>query len=95
VIFYQKALEFEKQNARLFNDLGKAFYHLGETESAIKSFENTLKIKPVFPDALNNYGVALIKVKKYKEAAGKIQLAIKQQPDFAQAHSNLGIVYFI
>lgn len=74
--------------------MGNAFYHLGNTESALKSFENALSIKPIFPDALNNYGVALGKIKKYKEAVKKFQLAIQQQPDFAQAHNNLGTVYF-
>ena len=56
--------------------------------------ENALRIKPVFPDALNNYGVSLVKAKKHKEAVEKFQQAIKQQPNLVNAHNNLGIAYF-
>lgn len=91
--FFQKALEFEKQNADYHNNLGIALYRAENKQAALIAFENALKYKSIFPEALNNYGVTLVKIGQYKQAAQKFEQVIKQQPEFAKAHNNLGIVF--
>jgi tetratricopeptide (TPR) repeat protein len=93
VTFFQKALEFEKQNAGYYNNLGIALYRAENKQSALAAFENALKYKFIFPEALNNYGVTLVKIGRYKEAAQKFEQAIKQKPEFAKAFNNLGVVF--
>jgi tetratricopeptide (TPR) repeat protein len=91
--FFQKAVDFEKQNANYYNNLGIALYSAEDKQAALGAFENAVKNKLIFPEALNNYGVTLVELGKYKEAAQKFQQAIKQKPGFANAHGNLGMVF--
>ena len=60
----------------------------------IKELNEALRIRPGFPAAHNNLGLALAKKGKMKEAAGEFLQAIKSDPTLAEARFNFGLALF-
>jgi tetratricopeptide (TPR) repeat protein len=56
------------------------------------SFDKAVSLKPVYPEAYNNLGVALIRLGKKRDALAAFQKAVRQKPDLAPARKNLGRV---
>jgi tetratricopeptide (TPR) repeat protein len=50
-----------------------------------------LRLKPDYPDALRNLGLALQGLGQHAEAAEQFRRAIEVRPDDAAAHNNLGV----
>ena len=77
----------------LWNILGVAHKMEGDLEEAKLSFENSIRIKPEFPDPYNNLGAILLETYNLDEAINSFNIAIKLKEDYVDAYANLGLVY--
>jgi len=76
-------------------DLGVALDQQGDEEGALARYTEALRLKPDLKDlhhAHDDMGLALAKLGRVPEARAEFELALRYQPNFAQAHSDLGNV---
>lgn len=90
---FQKALTFEISAETHYN-LGIAYYQTGQTDQAIKSYEEALKLDPANPACHVNLGIAYLNQQKFDQAIAEYQKALQLDPDNAEAFINLGVVYY-
>ena len=88
-----KAYNQSPNNHELSNRLGEVSFILGKIDIAIKAFENALSIQPGYCDYLINLSKAYLVVKKTQEALELLHKAIKFDPESAQAHQTLAVIY--
>ena len=55
----------------------------------MSQFQETVRLKPDFPYAHYNLGIALYKKGQIDEAISQFQEAIQLKPDYAEAHDKL------
>ncbi|MBA4719368.1 MAG: AAA family ATPase, partial [Nitrosopumilus sp.] len=70
-----------------------AYDKKGESDRAIKDFNQAIKLKPDFADAFNNRGVAYDKKGESDRAIQDFNQAIELNSDFAGAFNNRGVAY--
>jgi tetratricopeptide (TPR) repeat protein len=94
---YIAALDAYRQGAMdsavIWNKMGIANHHMFNLKEAQKDYEKALKLKPGYPEALNNLGAVYYGQKDYKEAERCYRKAIKLSPKSAMFYSNLGTAY--
>ncbi|MBU2538798.1 MAG: tetratricopeptide repeat protein [Proteobacteria bacterium] len=72
-------------------NLGFALDRQGQTEAAVAHYQETLRIKPDYEQALNNLGLALDKLGRYDQAIRHYSAALQINPNFEKALNNLGL----
>jgi len=78
----------------LRNKIGIANHQLMQLDIAKKYYEQAIKLKPNYSEAINNLGTVYYASKSYRRAISQYKKAIKLAPDSASIHSNLGTAYF-
>ncbi len=63
----------------------------GRFDEAITTYRKVIALKPNYPEAHNNLGIALKEERRIDEAIAAYRRAIALKPDYAEAHYNLGI----
>lgn len=58
---------------------------------AIALFERAVAIRPLFPEALSNLGLALAQAGRADEALARLEAALRLDPNFSQAQNNYAI----
>ena len=95
---YREAIEaFSEGSPKdpvLRNKIGIAHHQLMQLDSARKYYEQAVKLKPTYSEAVNNLGTVYYANKSYRRAIAQYKKAIKLAPDSASIHSNLGTAYF-
>jgi tetratricopeptide (TPR) repeat protein len=95
---YREAIETfgegSPNNAILRNKTGIAYHQLMQLDSARKSYEQAVKLKPDYAEAINNLGTICYAKKSYRRAIGYYKRALKITPMSASIHSNLGTAYW-
>jgi tetratricopeptide (TPR) repeat protein len=95
---YREAIEMYKtgpaDSAVLANKTGIAYHQLVDLERARKSYERALKLRPDYPEAINNLGTIYYATKSYRRAISQYKKALRITPDSASILSNLGTGYF-
>lgn len=95
---YREAIEVfaegSPKDAVLRNKTGIAYHQLMQLDSARKCYEQAVKLKPDYHEAINNLGTIWYAKKSYRRAISQYKKAIKLAPDSASIHSNLGTAYF-
>jgi len=95
---YREAIEaFTEGNPKdavLRNKMGIAYHQLMRLDQAQKCYEQAIKLKPTYHEAVNNLGTVYYAKKNYRRAISQYRKAIKLSPDQASVHSNLGTAYF-
>jgi tetratricopeptide (TPR) repeat protein len=71
---------------------GTALDKLGQTDEAIRHYQQAISLKPDDAKAHNDLGVALADKGQADEAVPQYQEAIRLKPDHADAHNNFGLV---
>jgi len=71
--------------------LGNIGMQAGKLNEAMGHFEQALRLKPDYPEALNNLGVALDQVGRPQEAISHYEQALRLRPYYADPYYNLGI----
>jgi tetratricopeptide (TPR) repeat protein len=80
-------------SAVLWNKMGIANHHMFNLREAQKDYEKALKLKPNYPEALNNLAAVYYGQKQYHDAERAYKKAIKLSPKAAMFYSNLGTAY--
>jgi tetratricopeptide (TPR) repeat protein len=78
----------------LCNKIGIAHHQLMQFDNARKYYEQAVKLKPDYSEAVNNLGTVYYANKSYRRAISQYKKAIKLAPDSASIHSNLGTAYY-
>ena len=95
---YREAIEvFAQGDAKdpvLRNKTGIAYHQLLQLDKAQKCYEQAIKLKKDYHEAVNNLGTVYYARKSYRRAISQYQKALKIAPEQASVHSNLGTAYF-
>jgi len=75
------------------NNLGMAYMAMDDAALAEESFKEALRLKPDYPQALNNYGTLLSKKGDRKKALALFKRAVQADKNYAEAHLNLAILH--
>jgi tetratricopeptide (TPR) repeat protein len=87
---FRHALAVTENNQIAHKAFGDALDEQGQTEEAIRQYQEALRLKPGYADAHNNLANALLKQGRIDEAIRQFQEALRLKPDHANAHNNLG-----
>jgi tetratricopeptide (TPR) repeat protein len=93
----QRQEQQERQNAETAGNLlikGQAYQDAGEYDSAIKAYDEAIKLKPNFPEAFYNRGRAYENKNDPGRAIGDYYQAINLKADYGEAYLRRGIVYY-
>lgn len=82
-----------EQSASILNKIGLAYHHLYAIDQAKGSYERALRLKPDFPDALNNLASVFYQEGDMKKAEQLYTRALKLAPGDATIAKNLGAAY--
>ena len=98
---YREAIEAFREgspkNPVLLNKTGIAYHQLMQLDLARKSYEQAIKFKPDYVEALNNLGTVYYAKKNTRRAIGWYNRALKIAPEeikSASIYMNLGTAYF-
>ena len=95
---YREAIEaFAEGNPKdpvLRNKTGIAYHQMQQLDKAKKCYEQAIKLKSNYHEAVNNLGTIYYAQKSYRRAISQYKRALKLSPDQASVHSNLGTAYF-
>ena len=87
---YNKALAKEKSRKHI--QKGQDALNMGRVDEAIREYEMSLNTMPN-PTAYNKLAVIYLNSKDYRRALNYLKSALELEPDFADAHYNLGELY--
>ena len=87
---YEAILADDPKNFTAWHLCGLCDMQMGNLDAAITRISKALKIRPRYPVALNNLGLALHAAGRTEEAAATFRKALRFQSDFADAYHNLG-----
>jgi protein O-mannosyl-transferase len=86
---FRHALAVTQNNWLARNNLGEALEKKGQTDDAIRQYQEAIRLKPKNADAHYNLGNSLVKKGELDEAIRQFQEAIRLNPEYADAHNNL------
>lgn len=88
-----KALRFDEDNLHANHYMAELHRRLGELDKADMYFQRALELNSVDAQLLNNYGVYLCEVNRYKEAEGYFDRVLKNPlyKGKAKVYENLGL----
>jgi protein O-GlcNAc transferase len=91
-ILLEHARTLDPRQAELHFALGLCRMGFDDYVGAANAFRDAIARNPLFPDALNNLGVACDRIGRLTEAADHFRQATSIRGDFVDAHRNLGDV---
>ncbi len=93
VTLFSRAVAVTSHNWFAWNNLGMAHTELGQTEQAIASFQEALRIRPA-PEIWFNLGVSYDKLGQTQQAIIYYREALRIGPDYVDAWNNLAVVHY-
>ena len=75
-------------------EIGQSRQNAGDLSGAAEIYQQIHTADPNQVDALHQLGLISHRLGEYEIAAGLISAVLAIAPDFAEAHSNLGVVLF-
>jgi len=95
---YREAIEaFLQGNPKdgvIRNKIGIAYHQQSDLNNARKYYEQAIKLKPGYSEAVNNLGTVFYAAKNFRRAISQYKKALKLSPDSASIHSNLGTAFY-
>jgi protein O-mannosyl-transferase len=89
---FNKALEIHPQYGRALAGLARAYQAMNQGEQAQAYYEKALQVEPT-AELHNNYGAFLFRRGDLQRAIEHYQFALRSNPAFSAAHTNLGLAY--
>lgn len=90
---FNRALEIEPENAHAYLGLARVHLSLRQHRKAAQAAIKTISLIYEYPLAHFVLGRALIQMRRFDEAKQAILIAIRQNPNFRQAHLRLALLY--
>ncbi|MFH1791185.1 MAG: tetratricopeptide repeat protein [Candidatus Omnitrophota bacterium] len=90
--FYIATIRYEKDNPKLYNNLGKLYEERGDAAEAVRMYSRALAIKPDCI-AYYNLGNAYMKGGFYRDAVSAYKASVGLRPGFSEAFFNMGAAY--
>lgn len=81
----------KREHEILYNNMGLAYYGMGEYEKSVINSRKAIELDPNFVFPYYNLGMAYDKLGKYDEAMNAYKRAISLIPGYVDAHYNLGL----
>jgi len=91
---WKDAAKKSSEKARGHDNLGVAYYEIGQIDEAALEYITTLKLKPDLAEAHNNLGKIYYIRGQLDAAIQEYEIALRLSPNLAGAHSNLGLAYY-
>jgi tetratricopeptide (TPR) repeat protein len=98
---YREAIDTFREGSSkdpvLMNKIGIAYHQMMQLDNARKSYEQALKLKPTYVEAMNNLGTIYYTKKSYRRAISWYTKALKAAPEdgkSASIYMNMGTAYF-
>ena len=95
---YREAIDAYRQgpskDPTLWNKMGISYHQMLQLDQAKKCYEQALRFKPDYAEAMNNIGTVYYARKSYRRAISWYQKAIRVTPSSASFYSNLGTAFF-
>lgn len=94
---YPEAIDMYRKtekSAVVENKIGIAFHQMQRLDQARKYYEKAIKLRPDYPEAINNLGTIYYSQKSYRRAVGCYKRALRFSPSSAAMMANLGMAYF-
>jgi len=91
---FQKAIELEP-NASTYSSLAQVYFMNGEIEKAEKTHLKALEMAPMGIIPRINYGVFLVKTKKYSRAQTVLNSVLSENKSLYYAELYLGIIHYM
>ena len=88
---YLELIKDNPSDYRLYFLIGTSFLQLKNFNEAASYLDQSIKIKPNFPNNYNSKGVVFSELKQFEEAIKNYNIATELKPDFLEAHLNKGI----
>jgi len=88
---YQKALEADPYNYRIMNNVASSMLQLGMNDQALTIANRALSVKPDYPSAMVNAGIALGRLGHDSGARGMFSKALVQDPTNRNALFSLAV----
>lgn len=89
---YRATLARNPDSWMVLNNLGQELMRTkARLPEAIACFERALALRPVYPEAENNLGLALVQSGQPRAALPHLERAVRLNPKSYQTHNNLGI----
>ncbi|MGQ9661576.1 MAG: tetratricopeptide repeat protein [Kiritimatiellia bacterium] len=90
--FFQRAVELEPRSDAAFNNLGNAFFLLGNLTEAVRCYRCAIDINRRNWEAWHNYGMALKRQADLRGAESCFREAVRLNPAYAEAWHSLGLL---
>jgi tetratricopeptide (TPR) repeat protein len=95
---YREAIDvFREDKSKdpvVLNKIGIAYHQMQQLDNARKSYEQAVRLKPDYAEAINNLGTVYYAKKSFGKSIRYYQRALKYAPKSASIYSNLGTAYF-
>ncbi len=85
----EEAKNSAPDNSDLASELGRAYLMSGDSSSALREFGRALALRPNDPLAINNRGVAMLRLGLREPALSDFRRALELDPCYFDARSNL------
>jgi Flp pilus assembly protein TadD len=92
---FRQILQVDPNQVDALHLLGIISLQTGRDSLALYYLQAALRLRPDFPEAHNNLGMALQGQGKFAEAVLCHLEAVRLRPDFGEAHSNLGRAFLL
>ena len=86
--------EDKSKNPVIANKIGIAYHQMLQLDNARKYYQQAIRLKPDYAEAINNLGTVYYAAKSYGRAIRYYKRALKCAPSSASIYSNLGTAYF-
>jgi tetratricopeptide (TPR) repeat protein len=86
--------EDKSKNPVIINKIGIAYHQMLQLDTARKYYEQAIRLKPDYAEAINNLGTVYYAAKSFRRSIGYYQKALKYAPNSASIYLNLGTAYF-